>query len=57
MMKKGCSRCGGNIYVERGCGYTDLACLQCGFRQALDAPKPLALPERRREEYRRPAAA
>ena len=57
MMKKGCSRCGGNIYVERGCGYTDLACLQCGFRQALDAPKPMALPERRREEYRRPAAA
>jgi DNA-directed RNA polymerase subunit M/transcription elongation factor TFIIS len=32
MMFKGCSRCGGNMYLEEEGRHRDLVCLQCGHR-------------------------
>jgi DNA-directed RNA polymerase subunit RPC12/RpoP len=37
---KGCARCQGDLYREEDVGYTDLVCLQCGFRLAID-PVPV----------------
>ncbi|MGH2609666.1 MAG: hypothetical protein ACRDHF_11360 [Tepidiformaceae bacterium] len=32
MMVKGCSRCGGNMYLEEDGRFKELVCLQCGHR-------------------------
>ena len=37
---KGCTRCQGDMYCEEDIGHTDLVCLQCGFRLAVD-PVPV----------------
>ena len=37
MLFKRCERCGGDIFLEREIGETDLVCLQCGYRRTLDA--------------------
>ena len=33
---KGCTRCQGDMYCEEDIGHTDLVCLQCGYRLAVD---------------------
>jgi hypothetical protein len=32
LVLKGCRKCQGDMYVERGVGVADLVCLQCGYR-------------------------
>lgn len=33
MVFKGCTRCGGDLYIEDDMGFRDLVCLQCGCRK------------------------
>jgi hypothetical protein len=47
MMFKGCTRCGGNMYMEEDGRFKDLVCLQCGHRPP-DSPSII-------EEMRRAA--
>lgn len=37
MQYKGCARCTGDLYIEDDLGFTDLVCLQCGYRASLGA--------------------
>ena len=35
MVRKGCPRCAGDLFVEADISSTDLVCLQCGHRRTL----------------------
>ncbi len=35
LVLKGCKRCAGDLFLERGVGESDLVCLQCGRRWRL----------------------
>jgi DNA-directed RNA polymerase subunit RPC12/RpoP len=39
MVFRGCSKCQGDVYVERNADGADLVCLQCGSRRLIAAPK------------------
>jgi hypothetical protein len=44
LVLKGCPRCSGDLYVERGIGLlTELVCLQCGERKPV-RPAPQRIP-------------
>ena len=36
MVYKGCPRCNGDLFEEEFLGGSDLVCLQCGYRQAMN---------------------
>ncbi len=61
MLFKNCERCGGDIYVERQIGETDLVCLQCGYRRTMDVQdvlrRSVARTTDRKPVPARPAAA
>jgi Zn ribbon nucleic-acid-binding protein len=40
---KSCPRCHGDLYLDRDSHGTFRQCLQCGFIQDLQAPKPVAV--------------
>lgn len=42
MIRKACPRCAGDIYMERGIGYTDAVCIQCGWRREVTPEKAVA---------------
>ncbi len=50
MMFKGCSRCGGNMYLEEEGRFRDLVCLQCGNRRPEPAPTAEEVERAAREE-------
>ena len=35
MVRKGCPRCAGDLFVEADISTTDLVCLQCGHRRTI----------------------
>ena len=57
MEHRTCPRCSGSLYVERGTGYNDLVCLQCGCRRSLDAPPVDLVSLRKERRVRRGKAA
>jgi hypothetical protein len=47
LVLKGCKRCAGDLFLERGIGESDVVCLQCGARWRVRRREPelAALPK------------
>ncbi len=43
---RACVRCGGDMMIEQLLGETELVCIQCGHRSAMETPSPYLRPRR-----------
>ncbi len=62
LVKNGCVRCEGDLYLENGLDGTEFVCIQCGHRRTarlrqMSAPVGAAVPEKPARRARRKSAA